>query len=181
MIKLGIPLALLAIALAMREPKPQQQAPPKYVRISSGALKAWSILFREFHTEFFGCLYGHQERDELQIRFLILAEIKPSQATPTAIMPPIQCVNMSGEDSLVGIAHSHPSGRCYESFLDHDAFESSRLIASVVVCGQKKIWIGLRGSPMANICLFDPEVDDVPTLDCTPIRSDSGSTGASKS
>jgi len=168
-------MGLMGLALSIQEPRRQG---PQQIRIGSAALKAWSLMYREFKTEFLTCAYGHEVDGVLQMKFVVLAEIKPSQATRDSIPPPIYCVDISGPDSLVGYAHSHPSGVCGESWRDLEAFVNSKLGVSIIVCGQNKIAVLVRGNTpeRAPICTFDPEGDSGSlALECTHVRPDSGS------
>lgn len=143
----------------------------------------WSLLYREFKTEFLGCLYGSVrasarplEPDTVTISYMLLADVKPSHSTDRGVAEKSPC---PASDKLLGMVHSHPGGRtcvhdgrgncapieadrqgdiCFPSRTDQASFAASRYVIDVIVCGENTFIASTRDLIITR-CEYDPEAD----------------------
>lgn len=160
-------LGMLGLALSMRPPIGRQH-PIRAAVVQTSPLQAWSLLYREFKPEFLTCIYGQGTDDSIMLKWTTLAAVRPSQLHKDGIDPPFYCPIVAGPDSLIGFAHSHPSGVCAETGRDIRTFALTGLAVSVVVCGRDRIAVFLRDMPavLAPVCSFDAEQSDTIPLHC---------------
>lgn len=79
------------------------------VLISPQVFRGSALLYREFHTEFLGCLYGLQRNDTIGIYLMAPASMRPStsQALRIADDTTGSCPKLA-EFQTLGLVHSHP-------------------------------------------------------------------------
>ena len=131
-----------------------------------------SLWYREFETEFLGCLYGTTSLgppDTISVILLVPADVRPIQSTPSTVSPNALCGNRYG--SLLGEVHSHPrevadlQGRrfripdedlCFASRRDLQSFAEDGYVLMMVVCGQDQLVLYLRGvTETRHLCTFN--------------------------
>lgn len=97
-------IAMMLVApLAAQQPR-QRIA----IHISDQVFHGIALAYREFHTEYAGCLYGRTVGDESWIALVVPANIRPSRSQATAIMAD----SLAGEwcnGAPIGVVHSHPT------------------------------------------------------------------------
>lgn len=173
---LFLELALLPVPTAPPMPEPSMR-----ITIGSSPLQAWALFYREFKSEFMTCLYGAQVGDSVDVRWAVLASTKPSQVSDSGVTRPIYCPRLGGENHLVGIAHSHPSGQCGQSGADLRTFLGSGLAVSIIICSPHDLAVYTRPRLAGVRCTFDAEADLVPLSCASPddVGAAAGPTGTS--
>lgn len=144
----------------------------------------WALLYREFRTEFLGCLYGavHVSRDAaapdtVTVSYMVLADVKPSHSTNQSVAETSPC---PPSERLLGMVHSHPGGRscvhdgrgncapvaehlhgdiCFPSRTDSTSFARSGYLIDAIVCGDGRFITITRDFAITR-CDYDPEADE---------------------
>ena len=145
------------------------------IRIHPAITHRWSLMYREFSTEWLDCIYGKIIGDTVEIVGVFPADTVPSASTPNTVSG--TCVPLAG--LLIGDAHNHPrdvlirsqgtsstgerfpvapeADLCYLSPMDWHTFrENVDQQVSIVICGQKELVLFLRNGEGGR-CRFDPE------------------------
>ncbi|MGI0029424.1 MAG: hypothetical protein ACREAQ_06920 [Nitrososphaera sp.] len=143
----------------------------------------WALLYREFRTEFLGCLYGSVRAsrdpaapDTVTVSYMLLADVKPSHSTDQSVAETSAC---PPSERLLGMVHSHPGGRscvhdgrgncaplpdrlhgdiCFPSRTDSTSFARSGYLIDAIVCGDGQFITITRDFAITR-CDFDPEAD----------------------
>lgn len=140
----------------------------------------WALLYREFRTEFLGCLYGSVRHareavgpDTVTVSYMLLADVKPSHSTNQSVAETSPC---PPSERLLGMVHSHPGGRrcvhdgrgncapglhgdiCVPSRTDSTSFARSSYLIDAIVCGDGRFITITRDFAITR-CDFDPEAD----------------------
>ena len=161
--------ALLLLPVAL----PAQQITD--IRILPPIAHRWSLMYREFTTEWLDCVYGRIDGGTLLIVAALPADAPPSVSTPNNTDG--LCVPL--DTLLIGDAHNHPqdvlirsqstpssgerfhvlpgTDQCYLSPQDWQTFMANAgQQVSVVICGQGEFIAFLRNREGAR-CRYDPE------------------------
>jgi len=143
----------------------------------------WALLYREFRTEFLGCLYGSvrvgrdaARPDTVTVSYMLLADVKPSHSTDQSVAETSPC---PPSERLLGLVHSHPGGRtcvhdgrgncaplpdrlhgdlCFPSRTDSTSFVRSGYLIDAIVCGDGQFITITRDFAITR-CDFDPEAE----------------------
>lgn len=148
-----------------------------------------SLWYREFETEFLGCLYGSTGMgppDTILILMVVPADVRPVRSTPNSVTPNALCGDRYG--FLLGEVHSHPAivtdfqGRrfrtpdknlCFASPRDLESFAEDRYVLMMVACGQDRLAVYLRwATNTRHLCTYDAR-DFIPR--CTWTKETQGS------
>lgn len=167
--------------------------PSLNVYVAEAVMRQWSLMYREFKTEFSQCLYGPMIEDStgrnLHVILAVNMDIRPSQSQidrVAAVPDDSGAINL--EDLcpwrfsnwvFLGVAHQHrrdnpddPDGEdpCFLGTNDARTMEQGRYALTAIVCGLGKYVVYPEGSGWTGLaCIFDPEA---PGITCQARRED---------
>jgi len=132
--------------------------------IQAPIVRHWALLYREFDTEFLGCLYGvvrpgrGLDRDTVMVLADLPSDIRPSESRALGVRN--HCAPGPG---FLGTVHSHPgpvtAALCGFSRADEQQFLASGALLDVLVCGYGSYVVQVQGGEGASRCIYDPEAE----------------------
>lgn len=138
-------LAVLGLAACARVVTYANLPPPDRMYILEQVVQQWGLMYREFSTEFMGCLYGRMEGGQMALRVFIPAAVRPSNSTDSTVTG--ECYEEKKFPAM-GVLHSHvarvdrPS--CYVSKRDSVDFADSPYAVTLIVCGADRVLVMFR-------------------------------------
>jgi len=141
---LGFGLAVGLVA-GKQHPKP---AVAKTLVLSKQAQRYLVLQYREFSTEFMGCMIGEVRGSTVVVERIAPADVDSAASRATRVVPKGSCED-AGWTGVVGIIHSHPGGeRCFYYFpttivpsSDGASFAMNDYPVDAIMCGTKVVWI----------------------------------------
>ncbi|HVH67194.1 MAG TPA: hypothetical protein VM716_04950 [Gemmatimonadales bacterium] len=99
-------------------------------------------------VEFMGCMIGEVRGDAILVERIAPADVAPSQATATWVIPTRTC-EQAGWAGTVGLIHSHPTAaQCWYYFpstqvptSDGQSFLRNPYPVDAILCGPRVVWI----------------------------------------
>ena len=146
---LGVCVILMAaIAASASAQAPSTATPPHVLILSNQARRFLALLFESSRVEFMGCMIGEVDGGVVRVERIAPADVAPSQATETWIVPTQSC-EQAGWAGTVGHIHSHPSAaQCWYYFpntqvatSDAQAFLHTAYPVDAILCGARVVWI----------------------------------------
>lgn len=123
-------------------------APPAHALILSDQARRFLALMSASPVEFMGCMIGEVRGDAILVDRIAPADVAPSQATATWVIPTRTC-EQAGWAGTVGLIHSHPSAaQCWYYFpntqvptSDGQSFMHNAYPVDAILCGARVVWI----------------------------------------
>ncbi len=145
---LSIWVILMAVVTASVSAQQPTTTTRRVLVLSNQARRFLALLFESSRVEFMGCMIGEVDGDVVRVERIAPADVAPSQATETWIVPAQTC-EQAGWAGTVGHVHSHPSGaQCWYYFpntqvgtSDAQAFLRTPYPVDAIVCGAQVVWI----------------------------------------
>lgn len=170
-------LKMLVLTLLLSLPTPSLAQDSSLVLAFADAVpRQFSLMYREFHTEFQQCLYGMPKGDSVFILIALNANLPPSQSRPRTAGPNPQSDTLAiepcpwgfGNAGALGLAHPHKnvSEKVICDMSESDQlfeFEHRQDALAVVICGPTRFAIYRRESykTRREVCTFNPEALDI--------------------
>lgn len=159
-------------------------ADPRHIlRFNAALLRQWSLLFREFHTEFLQCVYayavpgdvdteGNMLNDTVKVAFAINANLPPSSFYPDSVAPPADwnediCPPTVGNFFiLLADVHNHiprfvngvRTTYCYPSDKDYaSSFERQGVPIAFILCDENRL-VYFSSEGLIASCTWNPEI-----------------------
>ncbi len=142
---------------------------PRALILSDQARRYLALQYRSYPTEFMGCMIGELRGPAVLVRRIAPADVDPSHATATHVVPKQTCES-AGWSGTVGMIHSHPSGeRCWYFFpttqvpsSDGQSFMRTGYPVDAIMCGSRVVWIS-RNLVEQQIALVRPKAEQPPS------------------
>lgn len=137
--------------VAIAAPASAQEPPGVAARVlilSDQARRYLALQLESSRVEFMGCMIGEVRGPAVRVERIAPADVAPSQATATWIVPTQTC-EQAGWAGTVGHIHSHPGGaQCWYYFpntrvatSDAQAFLHTPYPVDAILCGALVVWI----------------------------------------
>ena len=144
-------------------------SPARVLTLSDQARRFLAFMSASSAVEFMGCMIGEVRDDGVLVERIAPADVAPSQATATWVVPTRTC-EQAGWAGTVGLIHSHPSAtQCWYYFpntqvptSDGHSFLHSPYPVDAILCGARVVWIG-RELTQQEMPLTGPLVRNVVT------------------
>jgi len=151
--------------------------------VTPGVMRQWSLMNREFETEYLQCLYGTKTvEDSLVVADILLAvnaDLRPSRSAVNMMVgaypdtPANYCPWKFTTWELLGFAHPHlpdldepDEELCFLGPGDYMTMLREGFLLSVVVCGQDRFMLFSRFTGYIGLlCIFDAEADYIQCKD----------------
>lgn len=116
--------------------------------LSDQARRFLALQYRNFSTEFLGCMIGEMRDSVAYVERIAPADVQPDHSTKTWVVPARSCED-AGWTGTIGRIHSHPSGTACVYFLpgtavlnsDGQTFVRSDYPVDAIMCGDRVVWI----------------------------------------
>jgi hypothetical protein len=123
--------------------------PARVLTLSDQARRFLALQSASTGVEFLGCMIGEIRGGAVWVDRIAPADVAPSQATATWVVPTRTC-EQAGWGGTVGMIHSHPTGdRCWYYFpgtqvptSDGHSFLHGPYPVDAILCGARVVWIG---------------------------------------
>src|SRR3989449_3793385 len=163
-----LPVLGLVALLASRTASPRAlraaSGDTRVLVLSDQARRYLALQFREYSTEFMGCMIGDVRGAVVLVRRIAPADVEPTQSTQTHVMPKRTCEE-AGWPGTLGMIHSHPGGeRCFYFFpgtrvasSDGQSFAMQSYAIDAIMCGDSVVWVN-RDLVQRELALTDKRV-----------------------
>jgi hypothetical protein len=116
--------------------------------LSDQARRFLALIYESSRVEFMGCMIGEIRGGAVLVDRIAPADVAPSQATATWVVPTQTC-EQAGWAGTVGLIHSHPTAaQCWYYFpntqvptSDGQSFLHSPYPVDAILCGTRVVWI----------------------------------------
>lgn len=120
----------------------------RVLALSDQARRFLALMFASSPVEFMGCMIGEVRGNVVLVDRIAPADVAPSQATATWVVPTRTC-EQAGWTGTVGLIHSHPSAaQCWYYFpntqvptSDGQSFLHNPYPVDAILCGPRVVWI----------------------------------------
>jgi hypothetical protein len=118
------------------------------VVLSDQARRFLALQYRNYSTEFMGCMIGEVRDSVAYITRIAPADVEPFHSTTTWVVPAQSCED-AGWTGTIGRVHSHPGGAQCSYFVpgtevlnsDGQSFIRSDYSVDAIMCGDHLVWI----------------------------------------
>jgi hypothetical protein len=141
-------VAVVAVRPASPRPLRASEEGTRALLMSDQARRYLALQFREYSTEFLGCMIGEVGSGVVRVWRIAPADVEPAHSTQTHVVPTRTCEE-AGWQGTVGMIHSHPGGeRCFYFFpgtrvasSDAQSFALQAYPVDAIMCGDSVVWL----------------------------------------